>query len=160
MPPTQYSASRWRNRPKPALPSGEAADHVDAAVAEVPVGVVPREEGKGKMVLLPVVRPDAAGHHRGHHVHDPLVEVQPFPGRSRNVDVRELHGGQADDEARPVDERQGPGVVVDGREVLDPADEDALGQLPDGPVAVGPVVRVLCRGRVRPRERGEQGCRR
>ena len=59
-----------------------------------------------------------------------------------------------------VDERQGPGVVVDGREVLDAADEDALGQLADRAVAVGPVVRVLGRGPRRPDERGEQARRR
>ena len=70
----------------------------------------------------------------------------PSPAASGGVDVRELDRGQADHEAGLVDERERPGVVVDGRQVAHAADQRALGELADRAVAVGPVVCVLCRG--------------
>ena len=89
-----------------------------------------------------------------------LIEVEVLARRVGHVDVRELDRGEVDDETGLVEEGEGPGVVVDRGEVVHAADDGSLGELADGAVAVGPVVRVLGPGSGRPGEDGEQGRRR
>ena len=76
-----------------------------------------------------------------------LSKFRPSPAAPGTSMRRELDRGEAEHEARLLDQRERAGVVEDRGQVAHAPDQRALGELADRAVAVGPVVRVLGGGR-------------